>query len=114
MSQSAQIAKNTFFMYIRMFVMMLVSLYTSRVILNVLGVEDYGTYNVVGGVVSMFTLLTASMSASISRYLTFSLGKGDYETLRRVFSVSVEVQIAMAVVIVLAVEAVACGSSTPR
>lgn len=93
-------------MYIRMFVMMLVSLYTSRVILNVLGVEDYGTYNVVGGVVSMFTLLTASMSASISRYLTFSLGKGDYETLRRVFSVSVEVQIAMAVVIVLAVEAV--------
>ena len=101
-----RIAKNTFFMYIRMFVMMLVSLYTSRVILNVLGVEDYGTYNVVGGVVSMFTLLTASMSASISRYLTFSLGKGDYETLRRVFSVSVEVQIAMAVVIVLAVEAV--------
>lgn len=93
-------------MYIRMFVMMLVSLYTSRVILNVLGVEDYGTYNVVGGVVSMFTLLTASMSASISRYLTFSLGKGDYETLRRVFSVSVEVQIAMAVVIVVAVEAV--------
>ena len=101
-----RIAKNTFFMYIRMFVMMLVSLYTSRVILNVLGVEDYGTYNVVGGVVSMFSLLTASMSASISRYLTFSLGKGDYETLRRVFSVSVEVQIAMAVVIVLAVEAV--------
>ena len=101
-----RIAKNTFFMYIRMFVMMLVSLYTSRVILNVLGVEDYGTYNVVGGVVSMFTLLTASMSASISRYLTFSLGKSDYETLRRVFSVSVEVQIAMAVVIVLAVEAV--------
>lgn len=101
-----RIAKNTFIMYIRMFVMMLVSLYTSRVILNVLGVEDYGTYNVVGGVVSMFTLLTASMSASISRYLTFSLGKGDYETFRRVFSVSVEVQIAMAVVIVLAVEAV--------
>ena len=62
-----RIAKNTFFMYIRMFVMMLVSLYTSRVILNVWGLEEECTYNVVGGVVSMLTLGTASMAASISR-----------------------------------------------
>lgn len=101
-----RIAKNTLAMYIRMAVTMVVGLYTSRVILNVLGVEDYGTYNVVGGVVSMFSLLTASMSASISRYLTFSLGKGDRDGLRRVFSVSLEVQLFLAVVIVLAVEAV--------
>lgn len=101
-----RIAKNTLAMYIRMAVTMVVGLYTSRVILNVLGVEDYGTYNVVGGVVSMFSLLTASMSASISRYLTFSLGKGDRDELRRVFSVSLEVQLFLAVVIVLAVEAV--------
>lgn len=101
-----RIAKNTITMYIRMAVMMVIGLYTSRVILNVLGVEDYGTYNVVGGVVSMFSLLTASMSASISRYLTFSLGKGDEEKLRRVFSVSLEVQLFLAVVVVLAVEAV--------
>lgn len=101
-----RIAKNALAMYIRMAVTMLVGLYTSRVILNVLGVEDYGTYNVVGGVVSMFSLLTASMSASISRYLTFSLGKGDRDGLRRVFSVSLEVQLFLAVVIVLAVEAV--------
>lgn len=101
-----RIAKNTLAMYIRMAVTMVVGLYTSRVILNVLGVEDYGTYNVVGGVVSMFSLLTASMSASISRYLTFSLGKGDCDELRRVFSVSLEVQLFLAVVIVLAVEAV--------
>lgn len=101
-----RIAKNTMAMYIRMAVMMVIGLYTSRVVLNVLGVDDYGTYNVVGGVVSMFSLLTASMSASISRYLTFSLGKGDEEKLRRVFSVSLEVQLFLAVVVVLAVEAV--------
>ncbi len=101
-----RIAKNTIAMYIRMAVMMVIGLYTSRVVLNVLGVADYGTYNVVGGVVSMFSLLTASMSASISRYLTFSLGKGDEGQLRRVFSVSLEVQMFLAVVIVLAVEAV--------
>ncbi len=101
-----RIAKNTLVMYIRMAVMMVIGLYTSRVVLNVLGVADYGTYNVVGGVVSMFSLLTASMSASISRYLTFSLGKGDEGQLRRVFSVSLEVQMFLAVVIVLAVEAV--------
>ena len=101
-----RIAKNTLAMYLRMAVMMVVGLYTSRVVLNVLGVEDYGTYNVVGGVVSMFSLLTASMSGSISRYLTYSLGKGDVEQLRRVFCVSVEVQLFLAVVVVLAVEAV--------
>ena len=101
-----RIAKNTLAMYIRMAVTMLIGLYTSRVILNVLGVEDYGTYNVVGGVVSMFSLLTASMSGSISRYLTFSLGKGDREQLQRVFSVSLEVQVVLSVVVVLAVEAV--------
>lgn len=101
-----RIAKNTLAMYIRMAVMMVIGLYTSRVVLNVLGVEDYGTYNVVGGVVSMFSLLTASMSGSISRYLTFSLGKGDEKQLRRVFSVSLEVQMILAVVVVLAVEVV--------
>lgn len=101
-----RIAKNTLAMYIRMAVTMLIGLYTSRVILNVLGVEDYGTYNVVGGVVSMFSLLTASMSGSISRYLTFSLGKGDREQLQCVFSVSLEVQMVLSVVVVLAVEAV--------
>ena len=74
-----RIAKNTVFLYFRMFIMMLIGLYTSRVILNVLGVKDYGTYNVVGGVVGMFSLLTTSMSSSISRFLTFELGKGDIE-----------------------------------
>ena len=86
--------------------MMLIGLYTSRVILNVLGVEDYGTYNVVGGVVSMFSLLTASMSSSISRFLTFELGRGDKEHLKRVFSTSLNVQFIMAAIIIVATEIV--------
>lgn len=101
-----RIAKNTIALYFRMAVMMLIGLYTSRVILNVLGVEDYGTYNVVGGVVSMFSLLTASMSSSISRFLTFELGRGDEEHLKRVFSTSLNVQFIMAAIIIVATEIV--------
>lgn len=86
--------------------MMLIGLYTSRVILNVLGVEDYGTYNVVGGVVSMFSLLTASMSSAISRFLTYELGRGDLDHLKRVFSTSLNVQFIMAAIIIVATEIV--------
>lgn len=101
-----RIAKNTIALYFRMAVMMLIGLYTSRIILNVLGVEDYGTYNVVGGVVSMFSLLTASMSSSISRFLTFELGRGEKEHLKRVFSTSLNVQFIMAAIIIVATEIV--------
>ena len=69
-----RIAKNTLMLYIRMLFSMLVSLYTSRVVLNTLGVEDYGIYNVVGGLVTMFSLISNSLSASVSRFLTFELG----------------------------------------
>ena len=58
-----------------------VSLYTSRVILNALGIEDYGIYNVVGGVVAMFSILSGSLSAAISRFITFELGKGNFTVL---------------------------------
>ena len=71
---SKRIAKNTLLLYGRMLFMMLISLYTSRVVLNALGVEDYGIYNVVGGVVAMFTVISGSLSAAISRFLTFELG----------------------------------------
>ena len=76
-NKTQQIAKNTVFLYFRMFLTMLIGLYTSRVVLNVLGVENYGVYNVVGGVVGMFALITVAMSSSISRFLTFELGRGD-------------------------------------
>ena len=68
--------KNTLLLYARMLLLMFVNLYTSRVILNALGVEDYGIYNVVGGIVMMFSLLSGSLSAAISRFITFDLGLG--------------------------------------
>lgn len=105
-NNSTRIAQNTFFLYLRMFLMMAIGLYTSRVILNVLGVKDYGIYNVVGGVVGMFTLLTAAMSSSISRFLTFELGRGDREQLKKVFSTSLNVQFIMSAIVIIATEIV--------
>ena len=81
-----RIAKNTLMLYVRMLFGMLVSLYTSRVVLQALGVEDYGIYNVVGGVVTMFSLLSGALSAAVSRFLTFELGRNDLVRLRKVFS----------------------------
>ena len=75
-----RIAKNTLLLYVRMFFMMGIALYTSRVVLNTLGVEDYGIYNVVGGLVSMFGLLNGSMSSATQRYITIELSKGDGKT----------------------------------
>lgn len=96
-----RIAKNTLMLYVRMLFGMLVSLYTSRVVLQALGVEDYGIYNVVGGVVAMFSMISSSLSSSVSRFLTFELGKGNLEGLKRVFSTSLSIHVALVLVIVL-------------
>ena len=72
-----------------MLFMMAVSLYTSRVVLATLGVEDFGIYNVVGGIVTMFSFINSAMSSSTQRYLTFELGRGDFSQLQRVFSTSI-------------------------
>lgn len=105
MTDSAQnnkrIAKNTLLLYVRMLFMMAVSLYTSRVVLNTLGVEDYGIYNVVGGVVAMFGFINASMSSATQRFITFALGKGDQENLQKVFSTSLQIHFLIALIIVL-------------
>ncbi len=85
---------------------MLISLYTSRVILNALGVEDYGIYTVVGGVVTMFSMLSGSLSAAISRFITFELGKGNMENLKKVFSSSVTIQAGIAIVIIIIAETI--------
>lgn len=106
MSQSSKIAKNTFIMYIRMFVMLLIGLYTSRVVLNTLGVSDYGIYNVVGGVVSMFAIISSSLSSSISRFITFEIGHGDISKLKEIFSTSVLAQVILAVFMFLVMEVV--------
>lgn len=101
-----RIAKNTLMLYVRMLFGMLVSLYTSRVVLQALGVEDYGIYNVVGGVVAMFSIISNSLSSSVSRFLTFELGKGNMEGLKRVFSTSLTIQVVLAVMIVLLSETI--------
>lgn len=85
---------------------MCVGLYTSRVILDVLGIEDYGIYNVVGGFVVMFSVFSASLSNSITRYITFELGCRNMEKLRTVFSMSLNIQIIISAIIVLLVELV--------
>ncbi len=99
-----RIAKNALLLSVRLLITMLVSLYTSRVILRTLGVEDYGVYNVVAGFVSMFSLLTGSLSSAISRFLTYTLGKGDQEKLKRVFSTSVLIQFVLAFLVAAALE----------
>ena len=83
---------------------MLISLYTSRVILDALGVEDYGIYNVVGGFVAMFTILCGSMSTAISRFITFELGRKESNRLLSIFSTSVTIQLLIAVLVTIIAE----------
>lgn len=99
-----RIAKNTAMLYFRMLFTMAVSLYTSRVILNTLGVEDFGIYNVVGGVVTMFAFLNSAMSSGTQRFLSFELGKKDYEQLKRVFSMSINIHATIAIVVFILAE----------
>lgn len=101
-----RIAKNTLLLYCRMLFLMAVSLYTSRVVLNALGVEDFGIYNVVGGIVAMFAVLSGSLSAAISRFITYELGKGNQENLNKIFSSAVTIQLGLAVIIILLAESI--------
>lgn len=101
-----RIAKNTLILYLRMGVMMVIGFFTTRITLSALGVENYGIYNVVGGLVAMFSLISSSLSASIARFLTFGLGAGDLQHLKKVFGVSMNIQLALALIIVICVETI--------
>lgn len=101
-----RIAKNTLLLYGRMILLMIISLYTSRIVLNALGVEDYGIYNVVGGIVGIFELLTNSLSAAISRFITYELGKNNKSRLKNVFCTSVNVQFILILIVVILFETV--------
>ena len=105
-SNNKRIAKNTLFMYARMLFLLCISLYTSRVVLAALGVEDYGIYNVVGGIVTMFTFLNYAMGNSSHRYITFALGKGDKKELYAVVSVTFIIHLAIAIIILILAETV--------
>ena len=101
-----RIAKNTLLLYFRMLLTMVVSLYTSRIVLNALGVEDFGIYNVVGGVVAMFTILSGSLSAAISRFITFELGKENSVRLKAIFSTAVTIQLILSLIIFFIAETI--------
>lgn len=105
-TNNKRVAKNTLFLYFRMILIMLVTLYTSRVILAQLGISDYGVYNVVGGVVTMFAFLNNCMTTSTQRFMTFELGRGDIKRLKDVFAASLNIHASIAVVIVLLAETV--------
>lgn len=104
MSDTSRIAKNTLFLYFRQILIMLVSLYTVRVVLGVLGAEDYGIYNVVAGVVTMLGFLSGAMATASQRYFSFDLGKGDTEHLKTTFSVTLQIYLLIMAFVVLAAE----------
>ena len=101
-----RIAKNTLLLYLRTIFLMLITLYTSRVILDQLGVDDYGIYNVVGGFVAMFSVISSALSSSISRFITFELGRGDIKRLTTIFSTSVNIQLGLCSIILVLGEAI--------
>ena len=99
-----RIARNTLMLYLRMFVVMAISLYTSRVVLRTLGVDDYGIYNVVGGFVAMLAYLNSVFVSATQRFISFTLGEGNKEKLRRVFLTSVSVHLVIAGFILIVAE----------
>ena len=101
-----RIAKNTFLLYFRMLFTMGVSLYTSRVVLNTLGVEDFGIYNVVGGVVVMFSFLNSSLATATQRFLNYEMGQGNALKLEKVFSIALTGHYLIALSVILLAETI--------
>lgn len=101
-----RLAKNTLFLYFRTAVVMLVSLYIARVVLDVLGVEDYGIYNVVGSIVVLFSFLNNAMTQASQRFITFELGKKEKAQLQKVFSMCINTQVLIVIVIVILAETI--------
>ncbi|MET3035625.1 lipopolysaccharide biosynthesis protein [Chryseobacterium sp. NRRL B-14859] len=101
MSSSKKIAKNTIFLYIRMLLVMGVTLYSSRIILQALGISDYGIYNVVGGIVTMFGFINGAMSSVTQRYISYDIGKGDLNKVQKTFSLTLTIHILIALLILI-------------
>lgn len=105
-SNKKRIAKNTLFLYIRMMLIMAVSLYTSRIILNALGIVDYGVYNVVGGMVVMFGFLNSALAQASQRYITYGIQKDSSEEQIKMFSMLLNVHIIIALAIFVLCETI--------
>lgn len=103
---SKRIARNTLMLYFQMFITTLVGLYTSRVVLNTLGVTDYGIYNVVGGIVTMASFLNSAMVAASQRFLAFELGKNDFDRLSKVFCTSINIHAVISLIAIVIAETI--------
>ena len=103
-NNNKRIAKNTLFLYFRMMLTMVISLYTSRVVLKVLGVDDFGTYQTVGGIVAMLTFVNSALAIGSSRFLTFELGTGNFNKLKETFSTVLSVHICLALILAFVAE----------
>lgn len=101
-----RIAKNTLMLYVRQILVLFVALYTSRVVLQVLGVADYGIYNVVGGIVSMFGFLSSAMSTAVYRFYSFEMGRDNKERVQKIFCTAINIHVLLAAFIALLAETV--------
>ena len=100
-NDNKRIAYNTVMLYIRMLFLVLISLYTSRIVLQVLGIEDFGLNNVVGGIISFLGFMTSSLAGASSRFITFALGKGDFNNLKTTFNNIISIHILFAIIILI-------------
>lgn len=105
-SNKNKILKNTLLLYVRMFVMMAVSLYTSRVVLKTLGVEDFGLYNVVGGIVVLFSILNGALTSATQRFLNYEIGREDELGINSIFQSSISLHIVLSIIVVLLSESI--------
>ena len=106
LNNNKRIAKNTFVLYIRMLLIMLVTLYTSRVILKTLGEEDFGIYNIVGGIIILFSFLNGAMVVATQRFLSYEIGRGDEKSANKYFSTSLLIHVGLAVLFFLVMETI--------
>lgn len=105
-SNNKRLAKNTLLLYLRMILIIIVGLYTSRVVLQTLGVDDYGIYNVVGGIVAMLAFLNSAMTAASQRFISYELGAGNLNELKQIFCTSVTIHFAIAGIILVLAETI--------
>ena len=103
-TNNKRIAKNTLFLYFRMIILIIIQLYTVPVVLKNLGVSDYGLYNVIGGVVTMFTFIGGSLTSGVQRYIAYAIGKDDSLLLKRTFQTTVTIFWIFAIVSVIFIE----------
>ena len=106
LDNNKRIAKNTMLLYFRMIFLLAISLFTSRIILQTLGIEDYGIYNVVGGVLTMFTMISSALQVGTQRFLSFALGESDDEKLKKTFSIALGLHFIVAILVLALAETI--------